>query len=144
MSFVSCDGDFHETISGNWMLVLRSAGVPAGDEDACRGGTDLAATAFTSSPWAYNGRVFMLDEEGKTYVIAAGEKFELLRTNVLEDMTLANPGNRGRPPAAAHRTSPLFDPPQQIGMNFGDSHHNPQIRGESIKSIMSSLFWGFW
>ncbi len=56
---------------------------------------DPAATAFTSSPWAYNGRVFMLDEEGKTYVVAAGEKFELLHTNVLEDMALATPAIAG-------------------------------------------------
>lgn len=56
---------------------------------------DPAATAFTSSPWAYNGRVFILDEEGKTYVVAAGEKFELLRTNVLEDMALATPAIAG-------------------------------------------------
>ena len=56
---------------------------------------DPAATAFTSSPWAYNGRVFILDEEGKTYVVSAGEKFELLRTNVLEDMALATPAIAG-------------------------------------------------
>ena len=52
---------------------------------------DPAATAFTSSPWAYNGRVFVLDEEGRTFVVAAREKFELLQTNVLEDMALATP-----------------------------------------------------
>jgi outer membrane protein assembly factor BamB len=47
--------------------------------------------AFTSSPWAYNGRVFCLNEEGKTFVIAAGEKFELLRTNLLDEMAQATP-----------------------------------------------------
>jgi outer membrane protein assembly factor BamB len=52
---------------------------------------DPGATAFTSSPWAYNGKVFFLDEEGQTYVIAAGEKFELQHTNSLEDMALATP-----------------------------------------------------
>ncbi|HTY64558.1 MAG TPA: PQQ-binding-like beta-propeller repeat protein [Acidobacteriota bacterium] len=52
---------------------------------------DPAGTAFTSSPWAYNGKVFVLDEEGRTFVIAAGEKFELKHTNVLEDMALATP-----------------------------------------------------
>ena len=29
--------------------------------------------AFTSSPWAYSGKIFCLNEEGKTFVIAAGE-----------------------------------------------------------------------
>jgi outer membrane protein assembly factor BamB len=51
--------------------------------------------AFTSSPWAYDGRVFCLDEEGKTYVVAAGEKFRLIRTNALGDMAMATPAIAG-------------------------------------------------
>jgi outer membrane protein assembly factor BamB len=47
--------------------------------------------AFTSSPWAYNGKVFCLSEEGRTFVIAAGEKFELLRVNSLDEMAQATP-----------------------------------------------------
>jgi outer membrane protein assembly factor BamB len=47
--------------------------------------------AFTSSPWAYNGKVFCLNEEGKTFVIAAGEKYELLKVNDLEEFALATP-----------------------------------------------------
>lgn len=46
---------------------------------------------FTSSPWAYNGKVFCLSEEGKTFVIAAGEKFEMLNVNDLDEMALATP-----------------------------------------------------
>jgi outer membrane protein assembly factor BamB len=49
------------------------------------------AGAFTSSPWAYNGKVFCLSEEGKTYVVAAGPKFELLHVNPLDEMALATP-----------------------------------------------------
>lgn len=52
---------------------------------------DPAAGFFTSSPWAYNGKIFCLSEEGKTFVIAAGEKFELLHANPLEDMAQATP-----------------------------------------------------
>jgi len=47
--------------------------------------------AFTSSPWAYSGKVFCLNEEGKTFVIAAGEKYELLKVNDLEEFALATP-----------------------------------------------------
>jgi len=47
--------------------------------------------AFTSSPWAYNGKVFCLNEEGKTFVIAAGEKYELLKVNDLDEFALATP-----------------------------------------------------
>jgi len=56
---------------------------------------DPAATAFTSSPWAYNGKVFFLSEEGRTYVVAAGATFQLLRVNELDDMALASPALAG-------------------------------------------------
>ena len=54
--------------------------------------------AFTSSPWAYNGRVFFLDENGVTYVLQAGRKFKLLpanRLNAKEDMCMATPAMSG-------------------------------------------------
>ena len=47
--------------------------------------------AFTSSPWAYQGKVFCLSEEGKTFAIAAGDKFELLHVNPLDEMAQATP-----------------------------------------------------
>jgi outer membrane protein assembly factor BamB len=46
---------------------------------------------FTSSPWAYNGSVFCMNEEGRAFVIRAGDKFELLGSNDLGEMTLATP-----------------------------------------------------
>jgi outer membrane protein assembly factor BamB len=52
---------------------------------------DPAATAFTTSPWAYNGKLFCLSEEGQTFVIATGEKFQLLHVNELDDMAQATP-----------------------------------------------------
>ena len=41
--------------------------------------------AFTSSPWAYNGKIFCLNEDGKTFVMKAGREFELLHLNELEE-----------------------------------------------------------
>lgn len=52
---------------------------------------DPAATAFTTSPWIYNGKLFCLSEEGQTFVIAAGETFKLLYVNELDEMALASP-----------------------------------------------------
>jgi outer membrane protein assembly factor BamB len=46
---------------------------------------------FTSSPWAYNGSVYCMNEEGRTFVIRAGDKFELLGSNDLGEMALATP-----------------------------------------------------
>ncbi len=49
--------------------------------------------AFTSSPWAYNGKVFFLNEDGVTTVLKSGERFEVLHTNKLaeDDMCMATP-----------------------------------------------------
>ena len=49
------------------------------------------ATAFTASPWAYNGNIFALSEDGDTYVIKAGTEFEILRVNSLDEFTMATP-----------------------------------------------------
>jgi outer membrane protein assembly factor BamB len=52
---------------------------------------DVDAGNFTSSPWAYNDKIFCLNEEGKTFVVAAGDKFELLAVNLLDEMAQATP-----------------------------------------------------
>lgn len=49
------------------------------------------AAAFTSSPWAYNGKVFALSEEGDTFVIEAGEEYRLLGVNSLDEWAMATP-----------------------------------------------------
>ena len=49
------------------------------------------ASAFTASPWAYNGKVFALSEEGDTYVIKAGEAYRLAGVNKLEEWSMASP-----------------------------------------------------
>jgi outer membrane protein assembly factor BamB len=46
---------------------------------------------YTASPWGYGGKIFCLDEEGRTYVIRAGEKYELIGSNELGEMALATP-----------------------------------------------------
>ena len=51
--------------------------------------TDTAT--FTASPWAYNGKVFALSEDGDTYVIQAGPEFKVLGKNSLNEMALATP-----------------------------------------------------
>ncbi len=53
------------------------------------------ARNFTSSPWAYAGRVFCINEEGNTFVIKAGEEFELLAINRLGGFTMATPAIAG-------------------------------------------------
>jgi outer membrane protein assembly factor BamB len=56
---------------------------------------DPSAGFFTTSPWAYNGKIFCLSEEGKTWVIQAGETFQVLHSNPLDEMAQATPAIAG-------------------------------------------------
>jgi outer membrane protein assembly factor BamB len=48
-------------------------------------------SAFTASPWAYDGKIFCLSEDGDTFVIEAGKEFKVLRKNSLDEFTMATP-----------------------------------------------------
>jgi hypothetical protein len=52
---------------------------------------DDESTGFTASPWAYNGKIFALSEEGNTVVIQPGAEFKVLYKNTLDETTLATP-----------------------------------------------------
>lgn len=47
--------------------------------------------AFTASPWAYNGRIFVLSEDGDTFVIEAGDEFKVVGKNSLDEMCMSTP-----------------------------------------------------
>jgi outer membrane protein assembly factor BamB len=49
------------------------------------------SSGFTSSPWAYNGKLFAISEDGDTFVIQAGAEFKVIGKNSIADMTLATP-----------------------------------------------------
>jgi outer membrane protein assembly factor BamB len=53
------------------------------------------ATSFTASPWAANGRIFALSEDGDTFVFQAGPEYKLLGKNSLEEMCMATPAMAG-------------------------------------------------
>ncbi len=109
---------------------------------------DPAATAFTSSPWAHNGKVFFLSEEGTTFVVAAGDTFKLLRTNELEGMALATPamvgerqllraGHGGRAPVAAHATPAVFNPAQVLSVDLNGRDRRVWNRKPKPRSRLS-------
>lgn len=56
---------------------------------------DPAAAAFTASPWAYNGKIFCLSEDGDTFVIKAGPEFEVIGKNSLEELCMSTPAIAG-------------------------------------------------
>ena len=46
---------------------------------------------FSASPWAADGKVYLLSEDGITFVIEAGDKYVELAKNSLDEMSLASP-----------------------------------------------------
>ena len=48
-------------------------------------------SGFTASPWACDGKIFCLSEDGDTFVTQAGPEYKLLRKNSLDEMCLATP-----------------------------------------------------
>ncbi|HWI17409.1 MAG TPA: PQQ-binding-like beta-propeller repeat protein [Vicinamibacterales bacterium] len=52
---------------------------------------DPTASGFTASPWAYNGKIFAMSEDGTTYVIEAGTEFKVVGQNRLDEFTMATP-----------------------------------------------------
>ncbi len=64
---------------------------PKTGEQSYKSRIHRTARNFTASPWAYNGMVFCLNEEGDTFVIKAGDEFELLGINSLDEFAMATP-----------------------------------------------------
>jgi outer membrane protein assembly factor BamB len=46
---------------------------------------------FSASPVAVNGKLFLTNDEGQTFVVEAGRTFKLLHVNDIGDQTLASP-----------------------------------------------------
>ena len=46
---------------------------------------------FSASPFAVDGKVFLLSEDGHMFVIRAGDEYIELAKNSLDEMTLATP-----------------------------------------------------
>jgi hypothetical protein len=46
---------------------------------------------FSASPVAVNGKVFLTNDDGETFVLEAGREFKLLHVNPLDEPTLASP-----------------------------------------------------
>ena len=81
-------GDYYYTLLDRGFLLCHDA--RTGEE--IYGRQRIApGHAFTASPWGYNGKVFVLSEDGETYVIEAGPEFKISHTNTLDEMALATP-----------------------------------------------------
>ena len=82
-------GDLYYTLYDRGFLTAHDA--KTGKEVYAKQRIDPATTAFTSSPWAYNGKIFCLSEDGDTFVIQAGNDFKVVGKNSLDELSLATP-----------------------------------------------------
>lgn len=84
-------------ISGDRLYVLYDAGLLAcfnaktGEPIFPRERLDTGGGRFYASPWAYNGHVFLLNEDGTTWVVEDGPKFNVVRKNGIGDYAWATP-----------------------------------------------------
>lgn len=82
-------GDYYYTLYDRGFLTCHDA--RTGKEIYGKVRLDEAAQAFTASPWAANGKIFALSEDGDTFVIQAGPEFKLLGRNSLSEMSMSTP-----------------------------------------------------
>jgi len=50
-----------------------------------------SGNTFSASPWAADGKIYLLSEDGHTFVIQAGDKYVELAKNSVDEMSLASP-----------------------------------------------------
>ena len=50
-----------------------------------------SGNTFSASPWAADGKIYLLSEDGHTFVIEAGDKYVELAKNSLDEMSFASP-----------------------------------------------------
>ena len=82
-------GDLYYTLLDRGFLLAHD--VKTGKQVYGRQRISAEAAGFTSSPWAYNGKIFLLSEDGDTFVVAAGPEYKLLGKNSLNEMSMATP-----------------------------------------------------
>ncbi len=82
-------GDNYYTLYDRGFFTAHEA--KTGKEIYSKQRVDEATTAFTASPWAYNGKIFALSEDGDTFVIEAGNQFKVIGKNSLDEFCMATP-----------------------------------------------------
>jgi len=81
-------GDYYYTLYDRGLMSANDAHTGREIYDRIR---FPVGTSFTASPWAYNGKIFCLAENGNTFVLHAGPEFKILQANDLEELTIATP-----------------------------------------------------
>jgi outer membrane protein assembly factor BamB len=82
-------GDYYYSLFDRGFIAAHDA--RTGKQVYSRQRISADASGFTASPWAYNGKIFALSEDGDTFVMKAGPEFKLIGKNSLNEMALATP-----------------------------------------------------
>ncbi|MEE2776437.1 MAG: PQQ-binding-like beta-propeller repeat protein [Acidobacteriota bacterium] len=82
-------GDYFYTLLDRGFFTMHNA--KTGEEVYGKQRIERGASAFTASPWAYNGKIFVTSEDCDTFVIDAGEEFTVVGKSSLDDMCMATP-----------------------------------------------------
>src|SRR5262249_27316618 len=82
-------GDYYYTLYDRGFFTCHDA--KTGKEIYPKVRIDPGVNAFTASPWAYNGKIFCLSEDGDTFIIQAGGDVKFLGKNSLDEMCMATP-----------------------------------------------------
>lgn len=76
----------------NDMTSIATAFEAATGRNAWQGRLGVARReGFSASPVAFDGKIFFTNDDGETFVLRAGNTFELLHTNEIGERTLASP-----------------------------------------------------
>jgi outer membrane protein assembly factor BamB len=81
-------GDYVYLMTGNGTITCLET---ATGKVIYEGGRVPKATLFWASPVAFEGKILLTSEEGDTFILKAGPKHELLRTNSLGEPVYASP-----------------------------------------------------
>ena len=92
-------GPYHPSplVYGGYVYVLYDRGYLAcfdaatGKEVYGKTRLDAGSDKFTASPVASDGKIYCVSEDGDTFVVRAGPRFEVLAKNPLDEMCLATP-----------------------------------------------------
>jgi outer membrane protein assembly factor BamB len=82
-------GNYYYTLLDRGFLLCHDA--QTGRQIYGRQRISAESSGFTASPWAYNGKVFVMSEDGDTFVVQAGPEFKILHKNSLNEMIMASP-----------------------------------------------------
>jgi outer membrane protein assembly factor BamB len=75
-------------VNDNGILTVFDAATGRQIYQARAGGV---GNTFSASPWAADGKIFLLSEEGDTFVIEAGDRYVEIARNSLDELSFATP-----------------------------------------------------